>query len=295
MKKHSFLVGNTAVGAWGGLISAGFFGLSAAFASPASATEVPLQAQDVAEASQALSEAEVIILGEVHDNAAHHQNQAALITALQPKAIVWEMITNDQAAALTAEVLRDPEKTSQSLDWENSGWPEFALYAPVFAAAAEARQFGGLVPRAEVQEALEIGIATYFGEEAPRFGLDQPLPVAEQAEREADQLVNHCNAMPAEMLPMLVDFQRLRDASLAAAIAQALREAGGPVVVITGNGHARLDRGLAVYLAQARPEIDIRALGQMEDGAIAGEFDVTLSSPAASRPDPCLAFAKPED
>ena len=38
----------------------------------------------------------------------------------------------------------------------------------------------------------------YFGAGAAAlFGLDQPLPEAEQAAREADQQANHCNAMPA--------------------------------------------------------------------------------------------------
>ena len=105
-------------------------------------------------------------------------------------------------------------------------------------------------------------------------------------------MANHCNAMPAEMLPVLVDFQRLRDAALAAAVDQALEETGGPVAVITGNGHARLDRGLAVCLSKARPEVRIQSLGQSEGGAISGDFDLLLDSAAAERPDPCLAFGK---
>jgi uncharacterized iron-regulated protein len=125
-----------------------------------------------------------------------------------------------------------------------------------------------------------------------RFGLDQPLPEAEQTAREADQQANHCNAMPEKMLPVLVDFQRLRDAALAAAADKALAETGGPVAVITGNGHARMDRGLAVYLAKARPEVAIRSLGQSEDGHISGQFDLVLDASSVERPDPCLAFRK---
>jgi uncharacterized iron-regulated protein len=84
----------------------------------------------------------------------------------------------------------------------------------------------------------------------------------------------------------------LRDAALAAAADRALKETGGPVVVITGNGHARLDRGLPVYLAKARPGVDVLSLGQSEGGAISGDFDLLLDSPAVERPDPCLAFKK---
>ncbi|MDE4144039.1 ChaN family lipoprotein [Phaeobacter gallaeciensis] len=243
-------------------------------------------------AAEALQEADVAILGEVHDNAAHHQKQAEILRHLAPRAVVWEMITEAQAERLSEPMMSDAEATADMLDWEASGWPEFALYGPVFAAAAPARQYGALVPRSEARQALDQGIAAYFGARAADFGLDQPLPEAEQTEREADQMANHCNAMPAEMLPVLVDFQRLRDAALAAAVDQALEETGGPVAVITGNGHARLDRGLAVYLSKARPEVRIKSLGQSEGGAISGDFDLLLDSAAAERPDPCLAFGK---
>ena len=178
----------------------------------------------------------------------------------------------------------------QHLDWENSGWPPFELYAPVFQAARNARHYGAHIPRSAMRRAMQEGAARFFGPEAARFGLNIPLPPAEQAARENDQQDSHCNAMPPEMLPLLVDLQRLRDANLAAMAERALLETGGPVVVITGNGHARRDRGYPVYLKQAAPQVEQRSLGQMEAGQISGVFDVLLTSPGVDRPDPCLAF-----
>ncbi len=296
MKKHSFLLG-IASGLVSGLATIStavvlVTGLGAAVRADDAASAV--QAETLAEVADALIGADVIILGEVHDNPRHHQVQAGLVEALQPRALVWEMITQAQAEGLTTQNLQDPDAIARALDWQASGWPEFSLYAPVFKAAEQAAHFGALVPRAESQAALKAGVASHFGADAKRFGLDQPLPKAEQAAREAEQMANHCNAMPEEILPMLVDFQRLRDTSLAAAAETALRQTGGPVVVITGNGHARLDRGLAIYLEHAMPDSVIRALGQMEDGSIQGQFDVVLSAPAVPRPDPCLAFSKSE-
>lgn len=296
MKKHSFLLGIVS-GLVSGLATIStavvlVTGLGAAVRADDAASAV--QAETLAEVADALIGADVIILGEVHDNLRHHQVQADLVEALQPRALVWEMITQAQAEGLTTQNLQDPDAIARALDWQASGWPEFSLYAPVFKAAEQAAHFGALVPRAESQAALKAGVASHFGADAKRFGLDQPLPKAEQAAREAEQMANHCNAMPEEILPMRVDFQRLRDTSLAAAAETALRQTGGPVVVITGNGHARLDRGLAIYLARAMPDSVIRALGQMEDGSIQGQFDVVLSAPAVPRPDPCLAFSKSE-
>lgn len=250
-----------------------------------------IRASELTNAVNALAGADVVILGEVHDNARHHLRQAEFLTALRPAAVVWEMITQAQADALDMTRLAQADYVADQLNWQLSGWPDFDIYAPVFAAASGAAQYGALVPRSEVMPALEQGSIVYFGATpAARFGLDQPLPAAEQAAREAEQQANHCNMMPEDMLPTLVEIQRLRDASLAAATDQALADRGGPVVVITGNGHARLDRGLAVYLAQARPDVLIRSLGQSEDGEISGRFDLLLDAPTADRPDPCLAF-----
>lgn len=249
------------------------------------------RASELSDVANALADADVVILGEVHDNAQHHLRQAELLEALHPVAVVWEMITQAQADTLDVTRLKQPDYVAEHLAWEQSGWPDFALYAPVFAAATGKAQYGALLPRREVSAALEQGIVAYFGaERASRFGLDQPLSPVEQTAREVEQQVNHCNAMPDEMLPLLVDAQRLRDARLAAAADRALADHGGPVVVITGNGHARLDRGMAVYLTQARPDVQIRSLGQSEDGEISGSFDLLLNAPTPDHSDPCLAF-----
>lgn len=286
MRKLILFIGKAAAVSAVAVLSAGF-GLA-----PAGVKAQAVVVETATTAARQLQGAEVVILGEVHDNAAHHMKQAEILSQIAPRAVVWEMITQEQAYRLTADVLRSPSETEDVLDWASSGWPAFDLYAPVFAAAASAQQYGALVPRAEARAALEQGVASYFGPRAADFGLDRPLPEEEQSAREADQMVNHCNAMPEEMLPVLVEFQRLRDAALAEATDRALRETEGPVVVITGNGHARLDRGLAVYLKTARPGARVLSLGQSEGGAISGTFDLLLDSPAAERPDPCLAFKK---
>ena len=236
--------------------------------------------------------ADVVILGEVPDNPAHHRTQAAALRQLQPGAVVWEMISAEQAAALAEADLTDSAAVAATLDWESSGWPAFELYAPVFAAAAGAVQFGAHVPRDAAGAAMQLGAATAFGAEAVRFGLDQPLPDDQQAAREADQMASHCDALPEEMLPLFVDVQRLRDATLARAITRAMQETGGPVAVITGNGHARKDRGVPVYLQAAAPELRVFVLGQSEAGQIEGVYDQLLDAGPAERPDPCEAFRK---
>ena len=40
---------------------------------------------------------DVVLLSETHDNPGHHARQQTIVAALQPKAIVWEMLTQQQA------------------------------------------------------------------------------------------------------------------------------------------------------------------------------------------------------
>lgn len=253
----------------------------------------PLSDQMPAEALAAMRAADVVFLGELHDNPAHHLIQAEALAAIAPKAVVWEMMTEATAARLTPEAVDSPERLERLTGWADSGWPPLADYMPVFRAARDARQYGALIPREALGQVIAEGAVAAFGAEAGRYGLDQPLPVTEQAVREADQQAAHCGAMPADKLGLMVDIQRLRDAALARAALLALMETGGPVVVITGDGHARRDRGAPLYLLRAAPETRVFALGQAEAGRIDGAFDAVVDSPAVDRPDPCAGFTKP--
>ncbi|OZB20520.1 MAG: hypothetical protein B7X55_00070 [Rhodobacterales bacterium 34-62-10] len=238
-----------------------------------------------------MTSAQVVIVGEVHDNPAHHSVQAEIVSHGQPGALIFEMLTEAQASKVTPDNRANQAGLAQDLGWADSGWPDFAMYHPIFTAAPDAAIYGAAVPRDAARAAMQVGIAESFGDDAADYGLTTPLPAEDQAAQEDLQQQAHCNAMPPEMLPMMVDLQRLRDAVLARATLRALDETGGPVVVITGNGHAREDGGVPAYLARLRPDLDILTIGQQEDGAgTPGRFDVMLSSPAVDRPDPCAVF-----
>lgn len=234
--------------------------------------------------------ADVVFLGEVHDNPAHHQHQTRAIETLQPRALVFEMLTQDQAARIP-HPLPDEDSLRAMLDWDESGWPDFALYYPQFAAAPEARIYGAELPRREARAAMEGDIAAHFPGDAARFGLTAPLPPEQQSAREELQARAHCDALPDHLLPGMVAIQRLRDALLAEAALRAHEDTGGPVAVITGTGHARTDWGAPYLLNMAAPELDTLALGQFEiDPGNAPPHDVWIETDPHPRPDPCEAF-----
>ncbi|WP_442954508.1 ChaN family lipoprotein [Pararhodobacter sp.] len=237
-----------------------------------------------------LPAADVVVLGEVHDNPQHHLNQARAVASIRPAAVVWEMLTPDQAARMP-EDRSDAAALEAALGWAGTGWPDFSLYFPIVQAAGSARHYGAAVPRPEAQRAFAEGAAAVFGPDAARFGLDRALDPGDQAAREAEQFEAHCQAMPLAMMGGMVEAQRLRDAALARAALQALEETGGPVAVIAGAGHARRDQGMPAALALAAPSVTVLALGQTEaDPGPDAPWDLWLVTAPTERPDPCAAF-----
>ncbi|MCC5958012.1 MAG: ChaN family lipoprotein [Rhodobacteraceae bacterium] len=237
-----------------------------------------------------LPEADVVFLGEVHDNPAHHENQTIATQAIGPAALVFEMLTDDQAARIPADAVLDQDALQAALDWDRSGWPDFAMYYPLFTAAPTATIFGAGLPRDAARNAMGQPLTQAFSGDAARFGLDMPLDSVQQQAREDLQARAHCNALPDEMLPMMVDIQRLRDAMLADAALKAYQDTGGPVVVITGTGHARTDWGAPALLAQAAPDLRVLSIGQFESEPDDPAHDLHLVTEPHPRPDPCDAF-----
>ncbi len=266
-----------------GLILGLAVGLSAApaLAGLVEARDVPLDAS-------------IVVMGEQHDAPAHHLNQAAWIERLAPKAVVFEMLPADLAARVPGLLdLRGPE-IGAALRWEDRGWPDFSIYLPVFQAIPrEATVLGAELSR-EALTAAEEAVAADAGSAGADdpFGLGTDLPAAEQAARERDLIAAHCGLLPDDAAAGMVEAQRLRDAALAGAALAAFDATGGPVAVVTGNGHARVDRGVPGLLARARPEVTVVSIGQVTEPVAAAPYDawVVAEAPDDRDEDPCAAL-----
>lgn len=235
--------------------------------------------------------ADVIILGEIHDNPQHHETQAEIAAEIQPSALVFEMFNTPQAETINAKRWEGGgiKSLAEVFNWNQSGWPKFAYYADIIQASPDSVVFGAATPIDDVRDAMFEGAATIFGEGAEIYGLDQQLPTPLQTAREANQREAHCNALPEDQLAGMVEAQRLRDAILADTIFLALDEIGGPVIVITGNGHARQDWGLPAILRLAAPDMVVMTLGQFEAEPEGMQpFTHIIISDPIDREDPCL-------
>lgn len=256
----------------------------------------PLSAREIGpDALDTVPQADIVVLGEVHDNPAHHTNQARAIRALKPAAIVFEMLQPAQVDALPDD-LSDADAVAAATEWEARGWPDFDMYHPIFTAAPEARIYAGDVPRSVIRMAVRDGATAAFGDGAELFGLTEPFPPDVQAAQERSLLASHCFAMPKDALGGMVEAQRLRDAVLAGAALTALRETSGPVAVITGVEHARDDIGVPALIRRAAPDVTVLSVGQMEQvPEVRPPHDLWIvTDGVADRGDPCAAFGSTE-
>ncbi len=254
-----------------------------------------------------LARADVVILGEKHDNPEHHRAQAEITQRIAsrntPAALVFEMIPPEAEPEMAELRGRGAagETFGPLIGWDAWGWPDWAYYAPILDAAPETPVLGAAVPREQVIAAMQASAGTVFADElggdAGSLGLDKQLPPDIQAAMEQEQIAAHCDALPAEMAPPMVEAQRLRDAAFAAAVLRGRAVGEGPVILITGSGHGRTDRAVPAYLRAAEPDLDVVSLAFVElspdptENAL-GErpFDYLWFTEAFDRGDPCEAF-----
>ncbi len=240
-------------------------------------------------------DAEIIVLGEVHDNPAHHAEQARLVAHIRPSAVVWEMLSSEQWTAAEGVDLTQSAVLGEALGWDAAGWPDFSMYHPIFLAAAGASHIPASVPRDKLRQAMAEGaLAALPPQPQGLFDVARALPALtaeDQAAREAEQDAAHCKALPADLLPGMVEAQRLRDAFMAVAALEALAQHGPPVIIITGSGHARTDVGIPAMIRGARPDVMLWSLGQLEaDPGPGAPYDAILVTAPTPRDDPCAAF-----
>ncbi len=287
------------------------------FPVPAAAQEVARAASPIREVGtgRSLEEAELfarlagadcVPVGETHDNPEHHRIQARVVRELAARppgvgAVAFEMLTVDRQP-LVDRMLRGPgadlDAFAEAVGWEESGWPDFTIYEPIFAAALEsgARVLAADLASGTTARIRREGFAALDPGFVRRTGLDQPLPPELEAGLSDALARAHCDRLPASILPGLLRVQRARDAMMADRIARF--RGRGRVVLITGNGHARRDWGVPYYLRRMVPERTVVSLGLIErgdgrDGVAAREpFDIVwfTVAPVRGRGDPCDAI-----
>ncbi|MEM1306694.1 MAG: ChaN family lipoprotein [Pseudomonadota bacterium] len=278
----------------------------AAAAAPTDAPVCGLTADE----TRAFRAADIVLIGEIHDNPAHHTKQACLVDAFATSkaaaasdrantpTLVWEHIDATQTPALAA-YLSTANPTAESLGsavgWEKTSWPAWDIFAPIAEAALRNKlpMASGDAPRAQVRAVARSGLKALSSDTIGRIGLNTALPEKLQRDLLDDLAASHCGLIPAAAFVTMADAQRYRDASLADALATAMRKSGSAILV-AGNGHVRSDRGVPWHLKRMAPDAQVFVVAQAETGDSAGypNAGATLTSQRVDRTDPCIAMRK---
>jgi uncharacterized iron-regulated protein len=265
----------------------------------------------------------ITLLGEVHDNAAHHEMRATLIRSLQQgidktcgaHAYVLEHISADQQAGLDkldafdkqARRLATASDLFRFLDWDKSGWPAARIFATLIQEVVDSRRpiLAGNPARDATRKVAKEGVGALDPQLARRLGLDRPLdaPLADDLLGELE--ASHCGLMPKSAFTNMAAAQRYRDAYMADVALDAAQAHGG-AVIFAGNGHVRSDRGVPYYLRQRAPgrkvitvafveteegKTNASAYGPRDPGGKPAADYVAFALPA-QREDPCEAMRK---
>ncbi|RMF12727.1 MAG: hypothetical protein D6763_00155 [Alphaproteobacteria bacterium] len=245
-----------------------------------------------------------IILGEAHDNPRHHELQAWVLRAIAEQArfpaVAMEMIGEDQAGGLRlfyAEPRANADKLPFFLNWAESGWPDWTLYAPV---ANTAVRFQMPLAWANFSRGLVVamhdqGWAALPPETRTDLALPPALPAALRPALIADIADNHCGSLPPDKIEHFAQIQFARDALMARRMMDAATDDGA--VLITGAGHARTDRGVPYHLERLGARSAVASVGFVEVATDKAEpqsyelpFDLVWFTPGLRRADPCETF-----
>jgi uncharacterized iron-regulated protein len=207
-----------------------------------------------------LAGADFVLLGERHDNPDHHMLQAEVLRSLiavgRHPAVGFEMLGLDDAGTIADHLAAAPNDAAglgRAVNWNQRGWPDWAMYQPIAEAAlrAKLRIVPTNLPLETARKMTRDGPAALEPRLAHDLGLDRPPPEPVFASMVADIRDAHCGYASEQSVKAMVDVQRTRDAQMAESLIAA-GDSGGATLV-AGVGHVRNDYGIPVYLKEKAP------------------------------------------
>jgi uncharacterized iron-regulated protein len=216
------------------------------------------RAVSLAEMTRLLEPATFILIGELHDNALHHQFQAQVIEALvqagRSVIVGMEMFDRTKQPALnlwTLNRLREAEFIEQS-EWRTQWGFDFALYRPIFEVVYRHRlRLVGLnVPRTLVRQTARGGWQSI--PEAERLGIPDPDLSIEAHRKLFYALLGGGHPTGQQGDDNFYAAQVVWDTGMAdTALRYLERTVPSPrlaFVILAGNGHVMYDVGISLRL-----------------------------------------------
>ena len=241
--------------------------------------------------AERLRSADVVLLGELHDNPFHHQARASFIPrfADSKTTIVAEHLPAGRRVTVTGDLGSDLE--AAGFNRSGWGWP---LHQPLFESMLGRGYalIGGNLPAGFSKELVVQGQAAMALSMARSYE-QSTLPDTARTQLEQDLIDGHCGKLPEKYLAPMKLVQRATDISMATALL-----AHRPAVLVAGNGHVRRDYGVPQVLVALDPSLKITSVGFYESGAdraeliksLAGRYDFIWLTDKTQRSDPCEDF-----
>jgi uncharacterized iron-regulated protein len=206
-----------------------------------------------------ITTADVLLLGEQHDDPAHQRLHRKAIETLVARgrlaAVALEM--SEQGASTAAlPPSADESDVRTALRWDDRAWP-WAAYGPAVMAAVRAGVpvLGANLPRTRMRNAMTDA------------RLDTLLdPSALAAQQDAIR-TGHCNLLPAAQIGPMTRVQIARDEAMASSLAAA-HQPGKTVVLLAGAGHVDKEVGVPRYLPAA---LRVQAVAHPRDAPTRGK------------------------
>lgn len=220
------------------------------------------------ELESVIATADIVLLGEIHDRADHHERQARMIgwaARDRRPGIVLEMVGPEHADILAdwhAEESPDPATLGPALSWAERGWPDWSIYEPIAVAALDhdLRFHPGAPDPSVFRQVVRAGLEAVDSGIRERMALNHAL--AEPARARLLERLDQAHCGLDEHLPVerMLDAQRLRDAAMAQQLV-AVRARAGSAVLVAGSGHVRRDYGVPHYLGHLADGLDVVSIG----------------------------------
>jgi uncharacterized iron-regulated protein len=239
--------------------------------------------------------ADVIAIGEAHDNPVHHTIETRVLESVaaagERPVLALEMLTSDQQAVIDAALPDRPSaaELDRRLAWRARGWPDFAMYYPLFEVAQRERL---PVLAADLDPATKRTISRAGLSALPaidRAGVTSRLTLdpGREAELRQDLQTAHCGLLSPAAQAAMAEAWHARNVTMARRIADVLAH-GRKVVLVTGRAHLAAD-GIPGQLLALRPGTRIVVVDLVETPGVEAlpNVDVVWRTPDVDRPDQC--------
>ncbi|WP_455208180.1 ChaN family lipoprotein [Kaarinaea lacus] len=252
-----------------------------------------------------------VMLGETHDNIKHHEDHGWIISELsnkKPRTVVaFEMVNEEQASTINSSDNLTTDKALDILEQAKTGWEYKKYYGPVFGSVVQANL---KIYPADLDRPTMMKVVREGQENAPDE-LQSLLQNNQLSDEDREALrkeieATHCGMINEDMTKAMMLGQRVRDAAIGNSLYRAKTSDIQAVVLVSGSGHIRKDRGAPMYLSAQDKTASILSIAWLEVaedvkdpkeyatpwGRETMPFDFVVFTPAADRPDPCEEMKK---